>query len=84
MDSSVIRRQQIIQSVENLPAEALSELEILVEYLQYKVTHTPSQTKTDSLTAISRLREIGKKMPAVDAVELVRESRNDLEQRGII
>ncbi|MBW4570508.1 MAG: hypothetical protein KME31_21525 [Tolypothrix carrinoi HA7290-LM1] len=33
--------------------------------------------------ALLRLREIARKMPPVDAVKLARESRQELEQRGI-
>ncbi|HEV7842331.1 MAG TPA: hypothetical protein VGO69_01470 [Pyrinomonadaceae bacterium] len=41
----------------------------------------PGQRREESLRALQRLREIGEKLPAVDAVLIVRESR-DLAQQG--
>jgi hypothetical protein len=38
---------------------------------------TPSERKEESLKALQRLREIGEKLPAVDAVLIVREGRDD-------
>ncbi len=38
---------------------------------------------TTAQQALNRLREIGRRMPSVDAVELARESRENLERRGV-
>jgi hypothetical protein len=38
------------------------------------------QRKEESLKALRRLREIGEKLPAVDAVLIVREGRDLVEQ----
>ncbi|MBO1348520.1 MAG: hypothetical protein EBE86_014515 [Hormoscilla sp. GUM202] len=42
-----------------------------------------TEVRMDPDEALLRLYELGKDIPAVDTVKLVRESREELEQRGI-
>jgi hypothetical protein len=60
----------------NVPPDAL--LSIIVQFSLAKIN--PS---IDALAALWGLAEIRKKLPFIDAVELARASRQDLEQRGV-
>jgi hypothetical protein len=43
-----------------------------------------SPPRLSPLQALEKLRELGQKLPPVDAVQIVRESRNELLDRGLI
>ncbi|MBW4476900.1 MAG: hypothetical protein KME54_08495 [Tolypothrix brevis GSE-NOS-MK-07-07A] len=60
----------------NVPTDALGS--IMVKFSLTKVN--PS---VDALVALWGLAEIRKQLPPIDAVELARASRQDLEQRGV-
>jgi hypothetical protein len=60
----------------NVPTDALAS--IMVKFSLTKVN--PS---VDALAALSGLAEIRKQLPPIDAVELARASRQDLEYRGV-
>lgn len=60
----------------NVPTDALAS--IMVKFSLTKVN--PS---VDALAALWGLAEIRKQLPPIDAVELARASRQDLEQRGV-
>jgi transcriptional regulator with AAA-type ATPase domain len=60
MTSPVIQRQELIQSINTLPDEVLTELASFLEYLQYKTLHqktTPPQQ--NFLLSIAALGESG-------------------------
>jgi hypothetical protein len=60
----------------NVPTDAFAS--IMVKFSLTKVN--PS---VDALAALSGLAEIRKQLPPIDAVELARASRQDLEHRGV-
>jgi hypothetical protein len=60
----------------NLPLDAMAHAMLRERLAQVKPL-------LDQHEALLRLREIGRKMPPIDAVQLARESREDLEQRGV-
>jgi hypothetical protein len=60
----------------NIPPEALAS--IVLQFGLAKIN--PS---IDGLAALWGLSEIRKKLPPIDAVKLARESREELEQRGV-
>lgn len=72
---------------DRLDAEAkrlqLSPETLAMRILHTNLTHTERRIDSkNALEALNRLREIGRKQPPIDAVELARASREDLEQRG--
>lgn len=63
----------------NLSPEALASV-----MLHQRLAQAKSQIKQQyALEALKRLREIGRKQIPIDAVQLARESRQELEQRGM-
>lgn len=73
------------EDFDRLEAEA-KRLKLSLETLATRILHTNlahTEGRIDPHEALERLREIGRKLPPVDTVELVRASREELEQRGI-
>jgi hypothetical protein len=60
----------------NVPSDVLAS--IMLHFCLVKMN--PS---IDALAALWGLSEIRKKLPPIDAIELARESREELEQRGV-
>lgn len=71
---------------ERLEAEA-DKLKLSPEATALRMLQLQLPEKTiriDPDEALVRLREIGRKQPPIDSVQLVREGRQELEQRGIV
>lgn len=74
--------QQTLQQIALQTGCSESELirEAIKDYLERKKSTVSSPTSPHDV--LLRLREIGRRMPLVDAVQLAQESREQLEQRG--
>lgn len=60
MSNLVVQKQELIQSINTLPDEALSELANFLEYLQYKIRHQKtSPPQQNFLLSIAALGQSG-------------------------
>lgn len=64
--------------IKDLPQNTAVRIIVLID--ESSALAKPSRA---SLEALTRLREIGRRMPSIDAVQLAQASRTDLEQRGL-
>ncbi|MBP0013613.1 MAG: hypothetical protein J7545_04445 [Roseofilum sp. SBFL] len=77
---SIGDRWQLVESIlnsiqaETLPSTAESS----------PINSTPESDRQSALKALEELREMTQNFPPVDAVEIARQSREELEQRGLI
>ncbi|NER38225.1 MAG: hypothetical protein F6J93_30430 [Oscillatoria sp. SIO1A7] len=72
--------------MKRLEAEA-DKLKLTPEAMALRMLQLQLPEKTiriDPDEALLRLREIGRRQPPIDSVQLVRESRQELEQGGIV
>jgi hypothetical protein len=60
MSNLVVQKQELIQSIDTLPDEALIELANFLEYLQYKIRHSKTpQSQQNFLLSIAALGQSG-------------------------
>lgn len=62
--------------------------EALLRFLVHDVLHEseendPERRKREALAALDRLAELTRDLPEIDAVQIVRDGRDELEQRSI-
>ena len=61
---------------------ALEGARVIVTFLPQEPAATAQGPSSDPLTALQRLTEFRRELPPVDAVELIREGREDLAARN--
>ena len=79
-------KEQLLQELEQTPEVLIQEVLDFLCFLKFKHPITPHSLQPFSvaLQPLQQLADIGRRQPPVDALELSRCSRNDLEQRSMM
>ena len=87
-ESKVLNVRVSVEDYDRLTAEA-KRVNLALDALAYRLLKSsidrikPSFDKEKAKSALAGLREIASNLPTVDAVAIARQSREDLERRGI-